>query len=124
MPKILIVDDAEDFRLVLSYILGQAGYEVAQAVDGAEALEMIAKEPPELAIVDWNMPKMNGLELCQAVRQNPAVSRLPIIMLTVRRQDTDHAEGIHHGADLYLSKPIEPDQILAHVKSLLRQKIE
>lgn len=122
MPKILIVDDEPDFRIILGYVLGQAGYQIEEAADGEAALKVLAKSPPDLMIADWNMPRMTGVELCQAVRQHETLSRLPIIMLTVRGQDMDQVEGLHHGADLYLIKPVEPKELLPRIKSLLSRK--
>ncbi len=122
MPeKILVVDDEPDFRLILTDVLSRAGYEVVQATNGEEALAKLAFEQPQLVIIDWMMPGMSGPDFCQAVRQNLNMPKLPIIMLTVRRQDEDHAEGIHQGADLFLSKPVVPDELLLRVRSLLRR---
>lgn len=119
--KILIVDDEPDFRLILSDILNRAGYETSQAQDGLEAVEILKKESPHLLLVDWNMPNMTGPELCRHIRQTPPIQTLPIIMLTVRHQNSDHAEGIHQGADLYLTKPIDAETLLIHIKALLRR---
>lgn len=119
--KILIVDDEPDFRLILSDIFSRAGYSIKEAPNGKQAFAILQKEPPDLMVVDWNMPELSGPELCQKVRQDPKLSKLLIIMLTVRQQDADQAEGLHQGADLYLTKPIKPDELLARVKTLLRR---
>ncbi|MBI4669998.1 MAG: response regulator [Elusimicrobia bacterium] len=122
MAKILIVDDEPDFRLLLKHILGKAGHEVAEAAGAPEALGMLAKVKPDLAVVDWNMPVMSGLEFCRTIRQQKDFGHLPIVMLTVRQQDADHLEGIHHGADLYLTKPIDPQELLMRLAALLKNK--
>ncbi|MEK7287101.1 MAG: response regulator transcription factor [Elusimicrobiota bacterium] len=121
MAKILIVDDEPDFRMILSYVLGQAGHTIVEATDGEEALKLIKGSPPDLFIIDWNMPRMNGPELCQAIRQDQELCTLPVVMLTVRGQDIDHVEGLHAGADLYLIKPVDPIEIVSRIKSLLKK---
>ncbi|MBI4369344.1 MAG: response regulator [Elusimicrobia bacterium] len=120
MPKVLVVDDESDFRMVLVHILGRAGYQVVEAKDGVEGFDLAHRERPDLVIVDWNMPRMTGIEMCQALRRDPDFEKIAIIMLTVRQLDTDHAEGVHRGADLYLTKPIEPVELLNRIKALLR----
>ncbi|MFC1521053.1 response regulator transcription factor [Elusimicrobiota bacterium] len=121
MAKILVVDDEEDFRLILSVILQKGGHEVSESRNGEEALALIGKQDIELVIADWNMPIMDGPALVGRLRENPKTRMLPVIMLTVRQAPNDQLEGVHQGADLYLAKPVESEELLLRVKALLRR---
>ncbi|MEK6544268.1 MAG: response regulator transcription factor [Elusimicrobiota bacterium] len=121
MATILIVDDEPDFRLILADIFTRAGFKTLEAPDGRQALDMLSAAHADLVVVDWNMPILSGPEFCTEIRQHHDFDTLPIIMLTVRQQNVDHAEGIHQGADLYLTKPVDSEILLTHVKSLLRR---
>ncbi len=116
--KILIVDDDAELRELIGFALRQAGYLVVQAADGIEALHLYDQETPDLVILDVNMPRMNGLEVCRRIRVEAAT---PIMLLTVRSSEEDQVQGLDLGADDYLTKPFSPRTLLARVRALLRR---
>jgi DNA-binding response OmpR family regulator len=116
--KILLVDDDPDLLSVTGFALQQAGFLVVKAEDGVAALEAFEREQPHLGVLDINMPRMNGFELAQKLRER---SRIPLIMLTARSEEADVVRALALGADDYLSKPFSPKILIARVKALLRR---
>jgi DNA-binding response OmpR family regulator len=120
--KILIVDDDADLRGLIAYALRQAGYLVIEAADGAAALAAYEREEPALVILDVNLPRLSGFEVCRRIRQrSPAPGGTPVMMLTVRGAEEDLVQGLDLGADDYLTKPFSPRALLARVRALLRR---
>ncbi len=120
MTKILVVDDDLALADVLAFTLRRAGFDVMLAHDGWKALEQCAIEQPDLIVLDWTLPRLNGLEVCSRLR---ADSNVPIIMLTVRNADEDVVAALEAGADEYVTKPFSPRQLVARVRSLLRRAV-
>ncbi len=118
---ILVADDDPDLRDILRSILEPAGFQVLEASDGDVTLETIHRQPPDLLILDYMMPRMNGPQVCQQLKQNLLLRHLPIIMLTGRSELQDKIQGIDAGADDYLVKPFEPQELLARVRMVLRR---
>lgn len=118
MNKILIVDDASDLREVLSLYLKNAGYEVEEAENGIEALEVLEDFHPDLMILDIMMPKMDGYELIRSLGED---RDFPIIFLSAKTEVKDKIKGLHMGADDYISKPFDPGEVLARVMVVLRR---
>ncbi|MCB9701157.1 MAG: response regulator [Myxococcales bacterium] len=119
---ILIADDEAHIRLLLEQALEELedeGVAIATAGDGARALEVIARERPGLVFLDVMMPGMNGFEVCQAVRADAALAPTKIVMLTAKGQEFDRRRGEEAGADLYLTKPFDPDEIVALARRIL-----
>ena len=116
--KILVVDDDLELRGLISYALRQAGYLVVEAGDGVAALEVFEREEPALVILDVNMPRLSGLEVCRRLRETSSV---PVMMLTVRAGEEDQVQALDLGADDYLTKPFSPRSLLARVRALLRR---
>ena len=116
--KIMLVDDDPDLLAVTTFALQQAGFIVVQATDGVAALEAFAREQPDLAVLDVNMPKMDGFELARRLRSS---SQVPLMMLTARSEEQDVVRALSLGADDYLSKPFSPKILIARVKALLRR---
>jgi DNA-binding response OmpR family regulator len=116
--KILAVDDDRELLNLISFALRQNGYFVVEAANGAEALSAFEREPPELIILDVNLPDMSGFEVCRRIREAAAT---PIMMLTVRSSEEDEVKGLDLGADDYLTKPFSPRTLLARVRALLRR---
>jgi DNA-binding response OmpR family regulator len=116
--KLLIVDDDLDLRELIGFALRQAGYLVVKAADGLEALQVWEQEQPDLVILDVNLPKLNGWEVCRRIR---AETNTPIMMLTVRNSEEEQVQGLDLGADDYLTKPFSPRMLLARVRALLRR---
>ena len=113
--KILIVDDEPHIRLLLEQTLEELedeGVELLTATNGEEALEMIQEEQPQLVFLDVMMPKLNGFEVCQTVKHELNLAGIYIIMLTAKGQEFDKQKGAEVGADLYMTKPFDPDEIL------------
>jgi len=122
MPlTILIVDDDLGTRLSLSDYLEMSSYSVLTAVDGEEALAMVEAYHPHLMVTDIVMPRMNGYELVRRVRQHPAFRLLPVIFLTARNKTEERIQGYQSGADLYLPKPFELNELGAAIRNLLER---
>lgn len=119
--RILVVDDDKDIvRLVKAY-LEEAGFEVLVAYDGERALHAVRREHPDLMVLDLMMPGRSGWEVTQLVRGDPAIAATPIIMLTARVEDTDKILGLELGADDYIPKPFNPQEVVARVRAVLRR---
>jgi two-component system KDP operon response regulator KdpE len=116
--RILVVDDDPQIRRVLRTALVAQGYEAVDARNGEEAIERLGEEKPDLIILDVNMPRMNGLEACRAIR---STSDIPIIMLTVRDAEADKIQALDAGADDYVTKPFSSPELLARIRAALRR---
>jgi two-component system alkaline phosphatase synthesis response regulator PhoP/two-component system response regulator VicR len=122
--RILIVDDDATMVNLLSTILEIDGFVTRKALSGREALEELAKELPDLVLLDIMMPEMDGFEVLARLRDNPATERLPIIMLTARTDDKDIFEGWRRGADEYVTKPFDPRELVMTIRTVLSRSIE
>lgn len=120
-PRILIVDDEEDIRDILKITLSDEGYEVIEAQDGNEALKSAQAKSPDLVILDYKIPYVDGREVCRRLKKDILLRYLPIIMLTGKGEITDKVGGIEAGADDYIVKPFEPQELLARIKMILRR---
>ncbi len=119
--KILIVDDDEDILDLLSYNLSKEGYQVYKAEDGIKALEVAKQKLPELIILDIMMPRMDGVEACRLMRQEPELSKAHIIFLTARVEEYSEVAAFDSGADDFISKPIKPRALLSRVNSYFKR---
>jgi two-component system phosphate regulon response regulator PhoB len=120
-PLILVVEDEAPLVTLLRYNLEGAGFEVADARDGEEALVSIAERKPDLILLDWMLPLVSGLEVCRQIRRKPDLRDIPIIMLTARGEEEDRIRGLDDGADDYVTKPFSPSELLARVRAVLRR---
>ena len=118
MPQVLVVDDDPHIRQLLVFALEKAGLGAREAGDGEAALESVAREHPDLVILDINMPRMDGLEVCRRLR---AQGELPILFLSSRDDEIDRILGIELGADDYVVKPFSPREVVARVQAILRR---
>ena len=118
---ILVVDDEANIIDLASMYLEQDGFRVQSATDGTTALEMIARQPPALLVLDLMLPEVDGWEVCRRLRSGKVAPDLPIIMLTARDDDVDKIVGLEMGADDYLTKPFNPRELVARVKAVLRR---
>jgi two-component system KDP operon response regulator KdpE len=116
--KIMVVDDDPQIRRVLRTALVAQGYEAIDARNGEEALDMLKEQKADLVILDVNMPGMNGLETCRAMR---SFTEVPIVMLTVRDAESDKVEALDAGADDYVTKPFGSPELLARIRAALRR---
>ncbi len=119
--KVLIIEDDGDLAQLISYNLSREGYRAVIARDGAAGLKLLRSERPDLVVLDIMLPDIDGLELCRAIRREPATSALPIIFLTARAEEIDRVIGLELGADDYVTKPFSPRELLARVKAVLRR---
>lgn len=121
VPLILNIEDDEPTRYLYSRLLRKAGFVVCEAATGAEALAVAAAERPDLVLLDINLPDVNGFEVCRQLRSLPALARTPVVHLSaLARAEADVVRGLECGADAYLTKPVAPDVLLAHVRALLQ----
>lgn len=119
--KVLIIDDEEDYRLIVQDILRAAGMEVRAAADGGEGLAALAAFSPDVVLIDWMMPKMDGEKFCKALRADPRHKDLPMLMLTVKQTADEELEALHFGVDDFIIKPFKPEELVARVKAALRR---
>ena len=116
MKHILTVDDEVNIRRLVEVNLSRGGYRVSTACDGVEAMESIRRERPDMVVLDVMMPRLDGIELLRRLRADPKTAELPIVMLTAKAQDKDIFAGWQAGADMYLTKPFNPMELLTFVK--------
>lgn len=121
MATVLIVDDEDDIRQILAYNLIKEGLTVMTASRGDEALELIYKQKPDLILLDVMMPGMDGIEVCEAIKANPANNSIIICFLTARSEDYSQIAGLDVGGDDYVTKPIKPKVLISRVHALLRR---
>ena len=119
--KILVVDDEADIRDVLKITLEAEGYEVTEAENGEEGLKAVQTKPFDLVLLDYKMPRMNGLEVCRQIKKDILLRHLPVVMLTGKGDIGDKVEGIDAGADDYIVKPFEPKELLARIRMIIRR---
>ena len=119
--KVLIVEDEQAIREMIAFHLSRAGYEVMEACDCREARELIADHSPDLALVDWMLPDMSGLELVRMLKRDSNYEDLSIIMLTARAEERDKVSGLEGGADDYITKPFSPRELVARIQAVLRR---
>ncbi len=120
--SILVVDDDEDQLRVFALLLRKHGFEVITAPDGQTALDLVKAEDPALVLLDVNMPGLNGFEVCQRIKANPETRLTPVVLVTTLTATEDRVRGLEAGADDFLSKPVDRNELLARTRSLLNLK--
>ncbi len=121
---VLVADDEPDVLQLVVSNLKAAGFEVISAADGAAALEAAREKRPALLVLDLMLPGMPGLEVCKALKKDPATANIPIIMLTAKADEIDRIVGFELGADDYMTKPFSPRELVLRVQSVLRRAAE
>ncbi len=121
VKKILIAEDEDNIRKLIKIILSKGEYALIEARDGEEALEKVSEEMPDLIVLDLMMPKIDGVEVCRQIKKNALTKKIPVIMLTAKREMKDKVIGITVGADDYLTKPFDPRELRVRVKTFLDQ---
>ena len=116
---VLIADDEANIVISLEFLMKREGHRVLVARDGAQALDLIRRERPQLVLLDVMMPMMSGFEVCQHVRADESLAGVKILMLTAKGRDTDIAQGLGQGADAYMTKPFSTKELAARVRELL-----
>ena len=119
-PVVLVADDEEDIRVLVSFRLDRAGWEVVTASDGREALDLILERRPDIAVLDVRMPKLTGIEVLEQVRADATVGETPVILLSAGVQGDSIAKGLEAGANEYMKKPFSPDELAARVEAVAR----
>jgi len=119
--RILLVDDDQELLAALELKLDKEGFQVETAPDGEVALEIINKKLPDLVILDVNMPKVNGMEVCKTLRSDEQTRDLAVIMLTARDDEIDRVLGLEFGADDYVTKPYNARELILRIKALLKR---
>lgn len=121
MPRtLLVIEDELDYRQLLEHSLRRAGYEVRWAVNGAEGLDALKRVRPDMVLLDLNLPDMDGYEVCRRIRSDEQLGRVPIIMVTIQAEMQDAVKGLKSGADDYIHKPFDPEEVLARISALFR----
>jgi DNA-binding response OmpR family regulator len=119
VARILVADDDVDIRELVEFKLSTLGHDVVAVADGAAAIDACQVERPDLAVLDVMMPGVSGLDAIRAIRADPALADLPVILLTARAQESDVETGFDSGADDYITKPFSPRELAARVQALL-----
>jgi two-component system phosphate regulon response regulator PhoB len=119
--RILVVEDEGALGALLDYNLTHAGYSVRHCADGDEAMMALEEETPDLAVLDWMLPGVSGIEICRRIRARPETRDLPVIMITARGEEEDRVRGLNIGADDYMTKPLSMAELTARIKAVLRR---
>lgn len=122
MARVMAVDDDHVIRGLLEVNLEMEGHDVVTAVDGRDALDKVAADPPELILLDVMMPDVNGWEVAEAIKGDPATSHIPIILLSARAMQSDVTKGLDLGVERYVTKPFDPIDLMAVVAQLLEER--
>ncbi len=123
MPKnLLLVDDEPNIILSLEFLMKRAGYRVRTATDGEAAIHAVEEDPPDLILLDINMPKRDGFDVCQTIRANPEWKDVRIIILTAKGRDIEREKGMALGADDYITKPFATQDLVDRVNAMLGTK--
>jgi two-component system phosphate regulon response regulator PhoB len=120
-PLVLIVDDEPAQRALLSYNLEAAGFRIATAADGEEALLLVAEEAPDVILLDWMLPRVSGIEVCRQLKAQKGGMDAAVIMVSARSDEADRVRGLETGADDYITKPYSVNELLARVRANLRR---
>ena len=121
IKDILVVEDEAPIREMVSFTVGQAGFQVRVAADAPAAHTQIAEQIPDLILLDWMLPGISGMELARRLKKDGLTRRVPIIILTARGEETDRLRGFDVGADDYVTKPFSPRELTARIKAVLRR---
>ena len=119
--KVLVVDDEEDVRATLCEFLEEHGFAPVEAADGEEALAKYFTEKPDLILLDLRLPKVDGFQVCQTLKGNPITSVIPIIMVTALNATPQKVKGMEYGADDYIEKPFDLEELLARIRMVMRR---
>jgi DNA-binding response OmpR family regulator len=118
-PRVLIVEDEPHIVLSLEFLLQHAGYETTTATDGEQALELVRSAMPDVVLLDVMLPRRDGYAVCQAIKSDPALRRIPVVMLTARAQEVEVRKGLELGAAAYVTKPFGNAEILEAIRAVL-----
>lgn len=120
-PSILVVEDEASISTVIKYNLEKVGYRVYILEDGSQVLQYTLENNPDLILLDWMLPTITGIEVCNLLRHNDVTANIPIIMISARNEGHDKIDGLNEGADDYIAKPLSPVELIARIKAVLRR---
>ncbi len=120
--RVLVVDDDDEARRTVSLLMARAGYVVRTATDGVEALESLLIERPDIVLLDVNMPRINGLEVCRRIKEDPSTCLTPVVLISALAETTHRIDGLNAGADDILAKPFSSGELLARIRALMRRR--
>jgi two-component system phosphate regulon response regulator PhoB len=120
-PSVLVVEDDDAIVTLLEYNLTQAGYSVRSTDNGEEAFILIDENKPDIILLDWMLPAMSGIQICNRLRGNEATRNIPIIMISARGEESDRIDGLEGGVDDYLVKPFSPKELIARINAVFRR---
>jgi DNA-binding response OmpR family regulator len=123
-PRVLIVDDEPNIVLSLQFLLSREGFEIDIARDGESALEIAARTPPDLVVLDLMLPGLDGYEVCRRLRASPATAATKIVVVTARAREAERVRGLEEGADAYVTKPFSTRELIATVHGFLGRSPE
>ncbi len=120
--RILIAEDERDIRELIVFTLREvAGFDVHEAINGIDVLEKAPQVMPDLVLMDVRMPKMNGYEACEKMKQDPALRDIPVVFLSAKGQESEIKTGLKMGAEAYILKPFSPDELIGQVQMIMKQ---
>lgn len=120
-PLVLVVEDENAIVTMLKYNLEHGGFRVNVATDGEEALVAVEEQKPDIILLDWMLPSISGVQVCERLRMKESTRLVPVIMLTARGEESDRVRGLDSGADDYMTKPFSPNELIARINALLRR---
>ncbi len=120
--SILIVEDEEPIRILLTYNLEKEGFRVRECESGEEVMRLIGEERPDLVVLDWMLPGISGIEVCRLIRTRSETRDIPVLMLTARGEEAERVRGLATGADDYVVKPFSLPELIARIRSLLQAR--
>ncbi len=121
MARILIADDEEDIRNLISFTLGFAGHEVTSTANGEQAVQAILESKPDLVLLDVRMPRMSGYEACAIIKNNPQTRDIPVVFLSAKGQENEIQTGLEKGAQAYILKPFSPGDLIEKINQILEK---
>jgi CheY-like chemotaxis protein len=121
MAKVLVAEDEPDIRMLTSFSLRYGGFEVVEAADGMEAVQLAERERPDAILLDVRMPRMDGLTACRAIKAKPGLADIPVIFLSALGQEAEVENGKEAGAVAYILKPYVPDELIAQVRKVISE---
>lgn len=120
-PTILLIEDEDAIASIIKYNLKKEGYHVISASDGEEGYEVAKRTRPDVILLDWVLPSMQGIDVCKMLRKSPETSNVPVIMISSKKEDIDKVMGLEYGADDYMVKPFSQVELIARIKAVLRR---
>jgi len=123
MPRILVIDDSPTMLYMVTEMIAQGGHETITASNGEQAICMAVNQQPDLVLLDVILPKLNGYEVCRQLKSTPQTADIPVVMITSKSKDKDRKWGIEQGADDYITKPFDADDLLDVIERFVRGRI-